>query len=141
MPQAHVPEHHSLLGQWGWLGLGRGCAGLWVKRERSEPGTGQQTEMGSARTQPTHFRIPRRFQTLTTNTLDLKKSKIQNKSSNQSPRPCHQRPGLEGLMFGETRLKEVNVDSLSWPALMGSQDQGQRQGKACFMGQVCCLVD
>lgn len=51
--------------------------------------------MGSARTQPTLFRIPKRFQTLTTNTLDLKKSKIQNKSSDQSPRPCHQRFGLK----------------------------------------------
>ena len=71
--------------------------------------------MGSAKTQPTHFRIPKGFQTFTTNTLDLKKkSKIQNKSTDQSPRPCHQGLGLEGwLMLGETRLKEASVDSLS----------------------------
>jgi hypothetical protein len=40
VPQAHVPEHHSLLGQWGRLGLWRCGAGLWVKREQSEPGPG-----------------------------------------------------------------------------------------------------
>lgn len=40
VPQAHVPEHHSLLGQGGRLGLWRCGAGLWVKREQSEPGPG-----------------------------------------------------------------------------------------------------
>lgn len=42
-------------------------------------------------------------------------------------------------MLGKTRLKEAKVDSLSYPALMGSQDQGQRQGKACFMAGVLPL--
>lgn len=76
VPQTHVPEHHGLLGQWRRLGLGWGRAGLWVKRESSEPGTGQQAGTGSARTQPTHFRIPKMVQTFTTNTLDLRKFQI-----------------------------------------------------------------
>lgn len=38
VPQAHVPEHHRLLGQRGWLGLGWCCAGLQVVRKQSEPG-------------------------------------------------------------------------------------------------------
>lgn len=37
VPQAHVPEHHRLLGQRGRLGLGRGRAGLWVRREGVSP--------------------------------------------------------------------------------------------------------
>lgn len=49
MPQAHVPEHHGLLGQWGRLGLGRGRAGLWGQEKKgvsqaqaSRLGWGQQ---------------------------------------------------------------------------------------------------
>lgn len=60
----------------GGLGLGGAVLGCGVKRKRSEPGTGQQAGMGSARTQPTRFRIPKMFQTFTANTLDLKKSKV-----------------------------------------------------------------
>lgn len=30
------------------------------------------------------------------------------------------------------------MDTLSQPALLGSREQGQGQGKACIMGPVCC---
>lgn len=46
VPQAHVPEHHRLLGQRRRLGLGWGCAGLEVRREESEPGGGQGMGLG-----------------------------------------------------------------------------------------------
>lgn len=46
VPQTHVPEHHRLLGQRGRLGLGWGCAGLWVGREQSEPGRSQGLGLG-----------------------------------------------------------------------------------------------
>lgn len=58
VPQTHVPEHHGLLGQWRRLGLGRGRAGLWVKRESSEPGTGQQAGMGVSKDSAHTFSNP-----------------------------------------------------------------------------------
>lgn len=58
----------------GGLGLGGAVLGCGSKKKGMSQA--QQAGMGSARTQPTHFRIPKMFQTFTTNTLDLRKSQI-----------------------------------------------------------------
>lgn len=60
----------------GGLGLGGAVLGCGSREKAVSQAQASRQGWGSARTQPTHFRIPKMFQTFTTNTLDLRKFQI-----------------------------------------------------------------
>lgn len=91
--------------------------------------------MGSARTQPTRFRIPKMSQTFTANTLDLKKSKVQNKSSDQSPRPCHHGLGLEErLLLGGNKAQRSKCGQPALASAYGVSGPRPETGQDRFHG-------